>query len=87
MNKGLSSGMTEPRPFWNDRAQPLSLPREASVHRSQSSLESSDYRVGFEAVELSKSSGLQSGTQRSQSTLGCFNFPVTKKSSPPTGVT
>lgn len=53
----------------------LSLPREASVCRSQSSLESSGYRVGSEAVELSKPARLQAGrTQRSQSTLGCCYF-------------
>lgn len=32
------------------------------------------------AVELSKSAGLQARAPRSQSTLGCFNFQVTKES-------
>ena len=66
------------RPFRNDRVWGPH-PREASVCRSKSFLESSDSRVGFEAVELSNSAGLQARTPRSQSTLGCFNFQITKE--------
>lgn len=49
---GASNGR---RLFWNNRFRSPLL-REPSVCRSQCSLESSDYSVGFEAVELSSQS-------------------------------